>query len=189
MVLRGNVGRSGRLGVIMTTILLAVLLSASGDPYAEWTTDKAQLTTAQRTTFVNQVLSRSPGMQVSQFTSLDCGRKNGHACCTPIINDPQAGEAIRALLLSGVTWSPGLESGTQTKTLAEFCITGTALGQFVNYIKNITPGADGPLIQAYFDRIPGTNDVFLITRYKRSMTAADCATYADTTLVPAGITP
>jgi hypothetical protein len=174
----------------MLSLILAVVVSASGDPYCQWFTEKTLLTTAQRTTFVNQVISRAPGLPALEFSRLECSRQNGSACCIPWTFDPQTGDAIRDLLIAGTTWSPGQEAGTQTKLWPTFCISGTALSQFVNYIGGITPDADGlPLLGAVFDRTPGTNNVYLTTEFKRPMSAVDCAAYSGRTLVPMGVVP
>lgn len=174
----------------MLALIASLVISASGDPYVQWFTDRAQLTVGQRSTLVSQVLSRAPGVTASELQRLECVRYNGHACCTPYTNDPQVGEAVRDLLIAGVTWSPGTEAGTQLKEWPAFCVSGGALAALANFIGNITPEANGkPLLGAVFERTPGTADVFLTTEYKRSMSAADCATYADRTLVPLGVEP
>lgn len=176
---------------MLTALVVAhLVLAASGDPYAQWFTDPTALSSGQKSTLSTQVLSRAPGVDIAELMKIECRRDNGSACCTPFTNDPQTGSAIRALLIAGVTWSPGEESWTQLKEWPSFCITGSALSAFATFLGNITPEASGnPIIGAVFQRTPGTTDVYLTTEYKRPMSAADCATYADRTLVPMGIVP
>lgn len=176
--------------MILSSIILSMFVSAPGDPYVQWDSARVELTTAQKSTLSSQVLSRSPGLVISELARLRCVKQNNRACCTPYIFSPKPGSEIRNILIAGETWNPGLEANTQLTTTPEFCVAGAALAQFATFIGNITTEASGtPILEAVFERTPGTSDVYLTTQYKKSMSAADCATYSDRVLIPMGIEP
>lgn len=173
----------------MVSLILVALLAAPGDPQVKWSAEIEQLTAGQRSTLVSQILSRAPaGVVASQLNRLDCERDNAQVCCVTYTYDPVTGASIRSLLISGVVWSPGVEASTQSVQWEPFCLAGAEVTAFETFVGNISSEiAASPIIGASFVRAPGTVAVTMSATYKRSMSAADCATYSGQTLVPVGI--
>jgi hypothetical protein len=173
----------------MLALILAISLTAPGDPQVAWPVDSIQLTAGQRTTLVTQIMARATtGVVAAQLNRLDCMHVGDQVCCTPFTYDPLTGAAIHALLIAGETWSPGAEPSTQSKRWDPFCLVNGEVAGFDTFVRNISAEmSSGPVIDASFVRTPGTVNVAMSGRYKRSLSAADCATYSDRTLIPVGI--
>lgn len=174
----------------MHALLLALVVSASGDPYILQTTDAHLLTSGERSTLASAVLARAPGLAIGSLLRMPCKFTDTTACCTPQSADTQTAAAVRTLLLNGVTWIPSPEADSQYKDWDDICVTGGPMNAFKTLIGNIDGTVAGaPIYTSVYERTPGTANVYQTVEYGVEGTEAWISTHMDEALVPMGVVP
>jgi hypothetical protein len=183
----------------MYALLIAVVVSASGDPYARCDISDScgvhdvVLTTGQRTTLVNHVTSQPVWSSIapSSITRFQCDFMMTPARCRPWYNIVvSTGSDIRDVLLALGVWEPGVDSNSYLVPAAWKYYAGPSLTAATNHIYNVAPQTAGLPLLSYDVRRPnGGGILHADVGYKPVADAAWCAAHADETIVMDGVVP
>jgi hypothetical protein len=175
----------------MIGILLAVAISASGDPYILRTGAATTLSGAQDTAFQTLVSARFGGITYADIDSVVCQSTDDvqpWACELSYWATPSAA-TIKASLIAQVPWVPGAVSG---KWLVKVNKSFTASAAWRTHAQSIWAELlASPMLVLTYKRINGTGSFVASLSYKRSMNQSGiaAAVAAGETLIPDGVTP
>jgi hypothetical protein len=180
----------------MYALLIAVVVSASGDPYANCdigmpcALEQIELTAGQKTAVVSHVLSQAEWSSITPSTimQIEC-EFEPQVRCRPNIDDPDtAGSTIRAVLLAGQQWTPGISGQLVHGPWKNYA--GANLTAITNHIHNVAPAIDGlPILHYIVGRTNGSGVFHALVGHKAVADAAWCAAHAGEVITPMGVVP
>ena len=180
----------------MYALLLAVAVSASGDPYANCdigepcALDQIELTAGQKTAVINHVLNQAEwsGITPSTIMQIEC-EFEPQVKCRPNMDDPDTtGATIRAVLLAGQSWTPGITGQLVHGPWKNYA--GSNLTAITNHIYNVAPSISGlPILHYIVGRSNGSSVFRAFIGHKAVADVAWCAAHAGEVITPIGVVP
>jgi len=174
----------------MTSFLLALLISASGDPLVDFPSTQYTLTAGQITLMTGWLASNWPTLNINNLVNVQCTPTDTCAMkCSPMTNEPPAiGSDIRSLLLSMIAWTPA-STAIRQLVWPGVCLSGTALTGFYSFVQSTVTEVGSQTVRNMTTVQQPAGTFLMSAHYARSMSAADCATYSSIFLQPLGVTP
>lgn len=177
----------------MLSLILAVAVSASGDPLILREGPNTVLTAAQDTALQTLVASRFSGLTYSAINSIECVTEDDvkpWVCVVSSWATPSWAD-IRTSLLVGRTWTPGQGGALNTwlVTTEKSFVSSSAWRTHAQSIWSDLSAS--PMLRLKYTRQNGTGSFVAHLDYMRSMNQSGIATavQAGETLIPNGVTP
>jgi hypothetical protein len=178
----------------MLTLLFAVVVSASGDPYILRSGAATELSAAQNTALQTLIADKFSGVTYSAINSIVCQSTDDTVkpwgCEVQYWATPSWAD-IRASLISQVPWYPGY-GGTVNTWLVKTTKSWVSSAAWRTHAQSIWAELlASPMLMLSYVRKDGTGVFVASLSYKKSMNQSGIASLvqAGDTLIPDGVAP